>query len=276
MIAPDDFEAFRFTSRDESEAIRRETKARDQSARPGARLRGPRQQRAGRRAPSRASPDPVRARRGRRVAARVGDDRCAACVEPVMVAALYVQTNGAYYGLPDVDPWDEARDARTYAGPYPVVAHPPCALWVNFAHLNFKRYGGAHNKPGNDDGCFAAALAAVRTWGGGARASRRVARMGLFRPNEADAWRLVARPLRRPWLGGRGGAERLRAQGAQAYLALLRWKLATSGDRLAPATWLPSDRSIRPNQADALGEGGKCFTRSVPRSAPVDRKERAQ
>lgn len=32
-----------------------------------------------------------------------------------MVAALFVERDGAYYGLPDVDPWDEARDARTYA-----------------------------------------------------------------------------------------------------------------------------------------------------------------
>jgi hypothetical protein len=29
----------------------------------------------------------------------------------VTVAALYVQTDGVYYGLPDVDPWDEQRDA---------------------------------------------------------------------------------------------------------------------------------------------------------------------
>lgn len=36
-----------------------------------------------------------------------------------MVAALYVQTGGAYYGMPDVDPWDEARDARLYDGPHP-------------------------------------------------------------------------------------------------------------------------------------------------------------
>ncbi|WP_215412864.1 hypothetical protein, partial [Escherichia coli] len=68
--------------------------------------------------------------------------------------------------LPNVDPWDEARDARTYAGPHRVVAHPPCQLWVNFAALNFKRYGGEHNRPGNDGGCFAAALASVRRWGG--------------------------------------------------------------------------------------------------------------
>ncbi|NCZ71579.1 MAG: hypothetical protein EBY80_15735 [Actinobacteria bacterium] len=37
------------------------------------------------------------------------------------VAALYVQPNGCYVGVPGVDPWDEARDARTYAGPHPVV-----------------------------------------------------------------------------------------------------------------------------------------------------------
>jgi hypothetical protein len=45
-----------------------------------------------------------------------------------MIAALYVQTGGCYFNLPDVEPWDEARDARKYAGPWPVVAHPPCQL----------------------------------------------------------------------------------------------------------------------------------------------------
>jgi len=82
------------------------------------------------------------------------------------VAALYVQTDGAYYGLEGVDPWDEARDARTYAGPHPVVAHPPCQLWVNLAGVNYKRYGGVHNRPGNDGGCFAKALEHVRRYGG--------------------------------------------------------------------------------------------------------------
>jgi hypothetical protein len=82
------------------------------------------------------------------------------------VAALFVASGGAYYGLPDVDPWDEERDARKYDGPHPVVAHPPCQLWVNFAALNFKRYGGEHNRPGNDGGCFESALANVRRFGG--------------------------------------------------------------------------------------------------------------
>lgn len=83
-----------------------------------------------------------------------------------MVAALFVERGGAYWDLPDVDPWDEARDARLYPGPWPVVAHPPCQLWVNFAALNFKRYGGEHNRPGADGGCFSSALASVRRWGG--------------------------------------------------------------------------------------------------------------
>lgn len=79
------------------------------------------------------------------------------------VAALYVQRGGCYWDLPGVDPWDEARDARGYAGPHPVVAHPPCTRWCQLAAVVEARYG---HKRGEDGGCFAAALAAVRRWGG--------------------------------------------------------------------------------------------------------------
>ena len=80
-----------------------------------------------------------------------------------MVAALYVEKDGAYYGLPNVDPWDAERDARLYAGPFPVVAHPPCDRWNMLSAVNHARWGYKIN---DDDGCFAAALAAVRRWGG--------------------------------------------------------------------------------------------------------------
>jgi hypothetical protein len=83
-----------------------------------------------------------------------------------MIAALYVQTGGAYYDLPGVDPWDEARDARAYAGPHPVVAHPPCCRWSSMAAPNYARYGHEHLRPGNDGGCFAAALDVIRVYGG--------------------------------------------------------------------------------------------------------------
>lgn len=79
------------------------------------------------------------------------------------VAALFVQADGCYSDLQDVDPWDEARDARTYKGPHPVVAHPPCARWSRLAGFCEARHG---LKVGDDGGCFAAALTAVRTYGG--------------------------------------------------------------------------------------------------------------
>lgn len=80
-----------------------------------------------------------------------------------MIAALFVEKGGVYAGLPDVDLWDVSRDARQYPGPWPVVAHPPCARWCGLAGLVEHVYG---YKAGEDGGCFEAALRAVRTWGG--------------------------------------------------------------------------------------------------------------
>ena len=80
-----------------------------------------------------------------------------------MIAALFVAKGGCYFGLPGVDPWDEARDARLYAGPWSVVAHPRCDRWHQLSAVNHKRWGYAIDQ---DEGCFAAALAAVRKWGG--------------------------------------------------------------------------------------------------------------
>lgn len=82
------------------------------------------------------------------------------------IAALFVQPDGCYANLEGVDLWPESRDARGYAGPLPVVAHPPCQLWGSLAAVNFARWGGEHNRPGADAGCFDAAVEAVRLWGG--------------------------------------------------------------------------------------------------------------
>ena len=110
-----------------------------------------------------------------------------------MIAALFVQTDGAYYGIADVDPWDEARDARAYAGPWPVVAHPPCQRWGRFwagQPLWIKRTGERKIK-GDDGGCFAAALAAVRRWGGvleHPEGSHAWAHFGLVKPPRTGGW----------------------------------------------------------------------------------------
>ena len=82
------------------------------------------------------------------------------------VAALFVEVGGSYYDVPGVEPWDEWRDARRYDGQYPVVAHPPCQRWTQIGAAAFARWGGEHNRPGNDGGCFASALLALRRCGG--------------------------------------------------------------------------------------------------------------
>lgn len=81
-----------------------------------------------------------------------------------MIAALYVEAGGVYAGVPGVEVWDVARDARNYAGPHPVVAHPPCQRWGRFWH-------GSPRKPhqfklGDDGGCFQSALMSVVEFGG--------------------------------------------------------------------------------------------------------------
>jgi len=106
-----------------------------------------------------------------------------------MIAALYVETDGVYFGNPEIDPWDETRDARRYTGTYPVIAHPPCQRWGRFWH-------GAPNKPyqynmGEDGGCFASALTSVRNHGGileHPACSNAWKFFGLIKPPQSGGW----------------------------------------------------------------------------------------
>ena len=104
------------------------------------------------------------------------------------VAALYVEKNGVY-ALPFVDVWDAERDARLYTGLLPVVAHPPCERWGRYWS------GGpsarVRRKLGDDGGCFAAALRAVRKFGGvieHPEASHAWRAFGLVRPPKSGGW----------------------------------------------------------------------------------------
>lgn len=132
-----------------------------------------------------------------------------------MIAALFVETNGVYYCLPEVDTWDEVRDARNYAGPWPVVAHPPCARWSRLAGFVEYRFG---YKRGDDGGCFAAALAAVREYGG-----------VMEHPAYSDAWSTFGLPS--PPAGG--GWQRGMCGGWSCHVEQIRY-----GHGARKQTWL--------------------------------------
>ncbi len=46
------------------------------------------------------------------------------------VAVLYARADSVYKDMPGCEVYDIERDARTWPGGAPVVAHPPCRLWA--------------------------------------------------------------------------------------------------------------------------------------------------
>ena len=104
--------------------------------------------------------------------------------------ALFVEEDSIYKALlTAANCYDRQRDARTYDGIAPVIAHPPCQLWGAMAGVNFARWGGEHNRPGNDGGLFKFALETVRRCGG-----------VLEHPAKSRAW--DAYNLTRPAIAG--------------------------------------------------------------------------
>lgn len=151
------------------------------------------------------------------------------------IAALFVETGGVYFGVPGIDPWDRARDARLYAGPHRVIAHPPCERWGRY-------WGGAPTtwprlKLGDDQGCFESALASVRRWGG-----------IIEHPEGSHAWRafgLNLPPHDGGWVAAdfHGGWTCCIEQGWYGHLARKKTWLYASGIGLPPSLkwgWSPA------------------------------------
>lgn len=84
------------------------------------------------------------------------------------VAVLFARADSIYKTLPGVQVYDMERDARTYDGPWPVVAHPPCTRWsmINGVVLSRYPHKAAEFAWGNDGGTFQFALDTVRRVGG--------------------------------------------------------------------------------------------------------------
>lgn len=98
------------------------------------------------------------------------------------VAALYIDPRGPYPKMAGVDCWDADRDAENYAGPWPVVAHPPCAPWGRLKHFATK----------DSPALGLVAFAQVRRWGGVLEHpadATLFAAAGALRPgNGEDSW----------------------------------------------------------------------------------------
>lgn len=173
------------------------------------------------------------------------------------VAALYVDPRGPYPKLVE-HWWDEARDARTYAGPWPVVAHPPCGPWSSPRHL--------HSKPEEKE-FGPLAIEQVRRWGGvleqpaGSRLwdwcilPRRGTRdmWGLGIEVDQCAWGHVAR--KRTWL----------------YIVGVPGKLIADTVRAggSPTHWCSGGRTKRPGMGATVPPGIKVCSAQQRRRTPV-------
>ncbi len=181
------------------------------------------------------------------------------------IAALFVQPDGCYANLPGVEVWDQARDARLYAGPHPVVCHSPCQRWGRFWH-------GSTRKPhqfmlGDDDGCFAAALAAVRRWGG-----------ILEHPADSHAW--AAFDLNRPSRAGgwvtadfEGGWTCYVEQGHYGHFSRKPTWLYAAHVALPDLIWGPAEQRLHPT---ALAKHGYAKARRIGMAAMIGGKRKTE
>lgn len=158
------------------------------------------------------------------------------------VAALYVDTKrGPYPHIPLVECWGEEHDATKYAGPWPVIAHPPCGHWGRYAWKC---------KDSGDTAWYA--VDAVRRWGG-----------VLEQPKDSKMWREFGIP--------KPGVGRDRFGGFSILVYQRDW-----GHAADKATWLyivgcNDVPALPPAVPTRVQEPGKYKTRGV-----LERMSKAQ
>lgn len=57
------------------------------------------------------------------------------------VAVLFARADSNYKLMPECEVYDEQRNALTYTGTLPVIAHPPCRSWGRLRHMAKPRIG---------------------------------------------------------------------------------------------------------------------------------------
>lgn len=72
------------------------------------------------------------------------------------ITVLFVQSTSVYWRFwPAVELWGVGRDAKTYGGPGPIIAHPPCGPWGKYRHRSHQ-----------DPQCGIIAMRQVHAYGG--------------------------------------------------------------------------------------------------------------
>jgi len=176
----------------------------------------------------------------------------------VKVAALYVERGGPYFTMSDVDPWDKERDARLYAGPLPVVAHPPCGPWGCLSHF----YQGAEHD------CGPAAVRAVQKWGG-----------VVEHPAYSKLWRVMRLPFPGEFTDEHGGFTLAVEQVSWGHVARKRtWlyvvgvprAIALAGVRTGgtPTHWVHKHRRRGDGSAVRIPDGIKSCSQELRRRTP--------
>lgn len=182
-----------------------------------------------------------------------------------MIAALYIEPEGCYANVPGVDAWCELRDARCYAGPYPVVAHPPCQRWGRMAN-------GGPSAPGtkavgDDNGCFAGALAAVRRWSGVLEHpcdSKAWAHFEMIKPQRHAGWSAPDR------FGGRSCYVE---QGHYGHMSRKPTWLYACGVQFPELNWTKGEQRLHPT---ALARYGYEKARRIGMTAMVGGKDKTK
>lgn len=155
------------------------------------------------------------------------------------VAVLFARADSIYKTMPGCDVYDAERDALTFPGGLPVVAHPPCRLWGRLRHMS--------TAPESERELALWAVDQVRQWGG-----------VLEHPSSSTLW--PAKGMPRP------GAGRDEWGGFTLDVDQHWW-----GHRARKRTWLyvvgvrPSEAPRMPMALDAVTA---CITRSTVRSLP--------
>lgn len=58
----------------------------------------------------------------------------------MIAAVLFARSNSIYKNIEGLDVYDIERDARSFSGNLPIIAHPPCRAWGRLRHLAKPRF----------------------------------------------------------------------------------------------------------------------------------------